>query len=103
MPDLTRRQAVKLLAWTVPVVVTLDVSRADAVFRHSEPPRPPEHRQTFVSPAPAPAMGPALAPALTGQLPYTGNNEAPEVVAGVLALCAGFALVARGHEPRQIT
>lgn len=101
MAEVSRRSALKLLVWTPAVIVTVDTTAAYA-DRHSTPPRPrkPPVRTSRLAEAP---MGPALPTGLTGQLPYTGDSEAREVAAGVIAVCAGFALIARGHEPRKIT
>lgn len=102
MSEVSRRHALKLLVWTPAVIVTLDTTAAYA-DRHSTPPRPPQPPVRTSRLAEAP-MGPALPTGLTGQLPYTdGADYRREVAAGVIALCAGFALIARGHEPRKIT
>lgn len=99
MPEMTRRSALKVIGWTVPVVLTVDVTRADAALRHSAPPRPPQpHEQTDTLP-----MGPPLPEGLPAVLAYTdGADYRLEAAAGAVALCAGFALIARGHEPRHL-
>lgn len=105
MPEVSRRTAIKVLAWTVPTIVTLDITRADAALRHSGPPprtRPPEHVSTPREPVGVPPMGPALPTGLSGSLPYTGDEQEYEVGVAVVALCAGFALIAHGHEARHL-
>lgn len=100
MADVSRRHALKLLVWTVPVVVSLDTTAAYA-DRHSTPPGHNYHPPLVYNASSSP-MGPALPTGLTGTLPFTGDEQEYEVGVAAVALCAGFALIAHGHTERNL-